>query len=445
MSSPPGNIARTGGIAMMLRRQLWMQILVALALGIGLGLLLSPDMHSPIALSIGSAETLGEWLRLPGGVFLNLIQMIVVPLIVSSIALGLISAGNPAFLKRVASRFLPYFFMTSIVSVTIGATLALWVQPGAYVALPERSGSAAPPPSAEAAPALEESGRGWVSQLPDLIPSNLTAAGLDQNMLQIVIASIFLGVAIIVLDRATMRPVIELMQAAQAIALKVVSWSMLLAPIAVFGLLADFVMRAGLDALIGMSAYILTVIAGLGLLLCVYLLIVGLIGRVAPLHFARQVVDAQLLAFATSSSAATMPLSLRIATDRLQVRPAIARFIVPLGATINMDGTALYQVVAAIFMAQIYGVDIEMAAFALLMVTVIGASIGSPSTPGVGIVILSGILASIGIPPEGVAILLGVDRLLDMCRTSVNVTGDLAACVVMDRWLEHTPEPNEDI
>ena len=157
-----------------------------------------------------------------------------------------------------------------------------------------------------------------------------------------------------------------------------------------------------------------------------------------------QVLDAQLLAFSTSSSAATMPLSLKIAETRLKVRPAISRFIIPLGATVNMDGTALYQTVAALFMAQLFQVDLSVADFILLAVTVIGASIGSPSTPGVGIVILTGVLASIGIPPAGVAVLLGVDRILDMCRTAVNVTGDLTACTVMDRWIEEADTKAEE-
>ena len=159
------------------------------------------------------------------------------------------------------------------------------------------------------------------------------------------------------------------------------------------------------------------------------------LGRTSPLHFLKQVGSAQLLAFSTSSSAATMPLSLKTAEDRLDVKPEVAGVIIPLGATVNMDGTALYQVVAAVFIAQMFGVQMEPATLALLIVTVVGASIGSPSTPGVGIVILATLLGGLGIPAEGVAILLGVDRLLDMSRTALNVTGDLTACVIMNRWL----------
>ena len=212
-------------------------------------------------------------------------------------------------------------------------------------------------------------------------------------------------------------------------------WAMRLAPLAVFGLIMDFVLRVGLSALLGLSAYIATVITGLIILLLVYLLIVLVFAGRNPLKFAGQIADAQLLAFSTSSSAATMPLSLRIAEDRLRVSPPVSRFLIPLGATVNMDGTALYQVVAALFIAQLYNVDLSTVELAVLIFTVVGASIGSPSTPGVGIVILATILQGLGIPPDGAAILLGVDRILDMCRTSVNVSGDLTACVVMDKWL----------
>ena len=416
-------------VRLLVRTQLWAQILVALVLGLCLGLLLSPETDTVLTITAERIDNVAAWLKLPGGIFLNMIQLIVIPLIISSIALGLTSAGDPVFLRKAASRIVPYFLTTTTIAVLIGAALATIIEPGAYVtlAVPTEPVALPAPTSDDAAP--------FATQIPSLIPASLTAASLSRDMLQIVLIAIFVGVALVSLPINTARPLIDLLSALQAVSLKIVSWAMLLAPVAVFGLICEFVMRAGLDALLGMSAYILCVVVGLALLLVVYLGIVLILARRNPLHFSKLIVDAQLLAFATSSSAATMPLSMRVALDRLNVRPAIARFIIPLGATVNMDGTALYQVVATLFMAQIYGVTLDPASYALIVATVIGASIGSPSTPGVGIVILSGILASIGIPPEGVAILLGVDRLLDMCRTAVNVSGDLTACVVMDRWL----------
>ncbi|WP_411891442.1 dicarboxylate/amino acid:cation symporter [Yoonia sp. SDW83-1] len=436
-SAPDTPDARSGfqSVRLLIRTQLWAQILLALVLGVGIGLLLSPETDTILTVPVDRVGNLGAWLKLPGGIFLNMIQMIVIPLIISSIALGLTSAGDPAFLRKASTRIVPYFVGTTTIAVLIGAALASGLEPGSYVTLsdPVDLPATAPPVTTEDIP--------FAARIPSLIPTGLTAASLSRDMLQIVLIAVFLGVALVALPTKTAQPMIDLLGALQAVALKIVSWAMLLAPIAVFGLICEFVMRAGLDALLGMSAYIFSVIAGLALLLLIYLCIVTLLARRNPLQFARSILDAQLLAFATSSSAATMPLSMRVALDRLNVRPAIARFIIPLGATVNMDGTALYQVVATLFMAQIYGVALDPASFALIIVTVVGASIGSPSTPGVGIVILSGILSSIGISPEGVAILLGVDRLLDMCRTAVNVSGDLTACVVMDRWLS---EPERD-
>jgi len=217
--------------------------------------------------------------------------------------------------------------------------------------------------------------------------------------------------------------------------MKVVNWAMLLAPYAVFGLIADISIRVGLDVLLGMSAYVGTVLLGLIILLCFYFVIVKLIAHYPLLKFAKAVRPAQLLAFSTSSSAAVMPLSLQTAQHELKVDESTARFVIPLGATINMDGTALYQVIAAIFLAQVFAIEISVSEIILLAITTVGASIGSPSTPGVGIVILATVLASVGIPAEGIALILGVDRLLDMCRTAVNVSGDLVASLVMQRWL----------
>jgi len=223
--------------------------------------------------------------------------------------------------------------------------------------------------------------------------------------------------------------------------MKIVSWAMVLAPIAVFGLIAQVTIKIGFDAIVGMSVYVGTVLLGLLVLLTFYLAIILLITRQNPWHFLVKIRDAQLLAFSTSSSAAVMPLSMKTAQESLGVRPSIAQFIIPIGATVNMDGTALYQVIAAIFLTEVFGVDLTSGSLILLMATTVGASIGAPSTPGVGIVILATILQGIGVPASGIALILGVDRILDMCRTAVNVTGDLTASVVMEKWIKKTSSP----
>ncbi|MBL7249061.1 dicarboxylate/amino acid:cation symporter [Alcanivorax marinus] len=405
-----------------------------MVLGVALGLPLSPESGGPLALDGATAAALGEWLTLPGALFLNMIQMVVIPLVATSIILGLTSAGDADFLRRAAVRIVPYFVATTTVAVLIGLTLALWLRPGDYV---QQDLLNLPPSQAslDIAGAAPDTGASLADTIANLIPASISAASLHNNMLQIVVASIFAGAAIAALGRLRTRTLTRLLESVQQVSLKIVGWAMFLAPAAVFGLIADFVIRAGATALAGMSAYIFTVLAGLAVLLAFYLLLVAVLGRTSPLHFLKQVGGAQLLAFSTSSSAATMPLSLKTAEDKLGVKPQVAGVIIPLGATVNMDGTALYQVVAAVFIAQMFGVQLEPATLALLIITVVGASIGSPSTPGVGIVILATLLGGLGIPAEGVAILLGVDRLLDMSRTALNVTGDLTACLIMNRWL----------
>ena len=224
----------------------------------------------------------------------------------------------------------------------------------------------------------------------------------------------------------------------------VVRWTMWLAPFAVFGLMARLTSQIGLDALAGMGFYVLTVLAGLALMFVVYLLLIAVLGGVRPFRFVRDVRELLLLAFSTSSSAAVMPLSIRTAEESLHVRPSVSQFVIPLGATINMNGTALYQGVATAFLAQIYGIDIGMSGMLMVVVMAVGASIGSPATPGVGIVILSMVLSTIGVPPSGVALIMGVDRILDMSRTAINVCGDLVACKLLDRWVGSSMSADEE-
>jgi len=418
-------------VAVLIRTRLWAQILVAMVLGIALGLSLSPQGGAWVAES--TAYAIADWLKLPGAIFLNLIQMVVAALVTASIILGVCSSGDPAQLRRLGLRIFPYFVVTTTVAVAIGAVLCELVQPGAYVdtdalgSLGDAEASVQPTIS-ERVPLPE--------QLARLIPTNVNAAFLAKDMLQIVVVAIIFGVAIVSLPTSKTEPFVRLLESVQEIALKIVGWAMLLAPIAVFGLLADISIRVGLDAILGMSAYVGTVLAGLALLLLFYLAIVALVARRNPWRFLATIREVQLLAFSTSSSAAVMPLSMKVAERDLGANPSIVKFVVPLGATINMDGTAIYQVIAALFLCQVYGIELSVAEIAVVSVTTVGASIGSPSTPGVGIVILSTIVAGLGVPPSGIALILGVDRILDMSRTAVNVTGDLTATVVMDRWLD---------
>ncbi len=421
--------ALAGRLDYLLRTRLWAQIVAAMILGVTLGLGLSPRGGAWVPAATG--EVIGAWLALPGQVFLALIQMIVVPLVVSSIVLGIAGGGSAEFVRRLGARIAPYFVSTTLAAVLIGTALVMWIEPGSYIELSTT-------PAASSVPAAAVVSAGPVS-LPEhivaIIPANPGEAVLNRAMFQLAVLALLIAVALVSIPAERARPMLDLCVSLQDVAMKVVSWAMVLAPAAVFGLLAQLSIDMGLDAIGGMAAYVGTVILGLAVLICVYLVLVLVFGRRNPWVFLRGVRSVQLLAFSTSSSAAVMPLSMTTAINELGVRPAVAKFIVPLGTTVNMDGTALYQVIAILFLTQVYQIDLGTGELLLLIVTTVGASIGSPGTPGVGIAILASIAAGIGIPGEGIALVIGVDRILDMCRTTVNVTGDLTACVVMERWL----------
>lgn len=420
------------------RSQLWAQILLALVLGIAVGSWISPEGGQ--GLEAATAYRIAEWLKLPGTVFLNLIQMVVIPLVITSIMLGVGGTGDGNTLKDVGLRIAPYFVVTTTIAVTIGITLALLLKPGLYVDVSAFDLSSMAVPSSIS----ESSAVSLPERISQLIPTNVTQAQMDQSMLQLVIYSIIMGLALTSVAPSRASVLRQVIEGIQEVSMKVVNWAMLLAPFAVFGLIADISIRVGFDVLLGMSAYVGTVLLGLVLLFVFYMLVVAVLAQKNIWSFMKVIRPAQLLAFSTSSSAAVMPLSLQTAIHELEVDEPTARFVIPLGATVNMDGTALYQVIAAVFLAQVFAIDISMNEIILLAITTVGASIGSPSTPGVGIVILATVLASVGIPAEGIALILGVDRILDMCRTSVNVTGDLVATTVMQRWLSISDAENKE-
>jgi Na+/H+-dicarboxylate symporter len=332
------------------------------------------------------------------------------------------------------SRAVGFFLAITALSIVIGLLVASLVQPGRFV-------DSQTLPLPRPAPAVAAEARDLVDlrDLPQmvitLLPANPLSSMAESNMLQVVVFAMVVGVALVMLPPQQSKPLLELLGSLQAVCMTVVRWAMLLAPVAVFGLLAQLTAKLGLDALLGMAVYVATVLLGLLVLFAVYMLLLLLLARRSPLVFLKAVREVLLLAFSTSSSAAVMPLSIKTAEDRLAVRPSVAQFVIPLGATINMNGTALYQGVAALFLAQVYGIDITLPGMALIVVTAVGASIGAPATPGVGIVVLSMVLGSVGIPPSGIALIMGVDRILDMCRTAINVAGDLVAALVLDRWV----------
>ena len=417
----------------LVKGRLWLKVLIGMFLGITVGMLIGPTTGWFEAVT---ATTIGNWLALPGQLFLTLIQMIVMPLIFASVVRGLTSSESFEQLRKMGISVVIYFISTTTVAILIGLTVAQIIKPGHFVdgsSIKQITSVAASSslPATTAVPSLAE----LPSKLLTLLPSNPLTSMVEGQMLQVVIFAIVIGVALVMMKAEQSKPLLDLMASLQQVCMTVVGWAMRLAPFAVFGLMAQLTTKIGLNALIGMGVYVCTVLAGLLILLCMYLFIVFIFTREAPASFLRSARDVMLLAFSTSSSAAVMPLSIKTAEEKLKVHPSVSQFVIPLGATINMDGTALYQGVATMFLAQVFGVDLGMSGILLVVITSIGASIGSPGTPGVGIIILAMVLDTVNIPTAGIVLIMGVDRILDMSRTAVNVCGDLVASKVMNKWM----------
>lgn len=425
-------------IQKLVRERLWLQVLIGMALGVAAGIGLSEQAELVTA---EWSERIGDWLALPGNLFLAVIKFVVVPLVAASVVRGIASGNDAATVQKIGGRVLLFFLATTIIAVFFGVAVAELIGPGGFVdkdlvnaALAEATPLPVERPTEP--PPIPQ-------RIVALLPTNPYETMVSGDMLQVVIAAAIMGIAMLILPPAQSKPFLDLAGSIQAACMVIVTWVMRFAPVAVFGLIAQITAQIGFDAIVGVSVYMLAVVAGLAALLAFYLALVGLLSRQGIALFFANIREVFLLGFSTSSSAAVMPLSLKTAEEKLGVRPAVSRFVVPLGATVNMAGTALYQAVATIFLAQVFGVDIGGPEIVVILVTAIGASIGAPGTPGVGIVILASILTSIGVPQAGVVLILGVDRILDMARTAVNVTGDLVTCVVMDRWIgdEIAPPP----
>ncbi|MDX1457850.1 MAG: dicarboxylate/amino acid:cation symporter [Marinobacter sp.] len=410
----------------LVKERLWLKVLVGMLLGLVVGTLLGPSVG---LVSPQTGTAIGNWLAFPGQLFLATIQMIVIPLVVASVIRGLTASEDLTQLRRLGIRVITFFVITTAIAASVGLWVGTLISPGLML-----SGLSVP----EATPAGTTTAVTSITALPQallgLLPGNPLDAMVEGQMLQVVIFSSIVGVALVSMAPEQSRPMLQLLDSLQQICMTIVRWAMRLAPFAVFGLMAQLTTTIGAQAMLGMAYYVATVLLGLLIMLGIYLAILRLLGGDRPLDFLRKTRDVLLLAFSTSSSAAVMPLSIRTAEDRLGIRPSISQFVIPLGATINMTGTALYQSVATVFIAQVYGIDLGIGSMALVVAMAVGASIGSPATPGVGIVILAMVLQTVGVPPSGIALIMGVDRVLDMCRTAINVTGDLVASRLMENW-----------
>jgi len=417
---PVANLANK--LETLARGKLWLQAIIGLFLGVIVGLLLGPDF-SLVSPEVGG--TITNWLALPGEVFLRLIKMVLIPLVVASIIRGIGASSIPQ-LRAVGIRLIAYVLLSTAAAASIGIALARTIRPGTYVW--QATGSE----SADVAATATRISQPLPQLIANIVPDNPLQAALHGEMLGVVIFAVFIGIVFATKEQNKIGHLLQLFDGILDVCMTVVQWAMWLVPLAVFGLTARLAAQAGIETLVGMGVYVATVIAGLLILLLLYYALV-LFAGMNPLFFARKIAKTQLLAFSTSMSAAVMPLSIRTAQEDLGIDSAISEVVIPLGTTVNMAGTALYQSVAILFLAQIAGIELTITQTGMLVLTLIASSIGTPSTPGVGVIILGTIAGSFGIPTTGLVLLIGVDRILDMCRTVLNVTGDLTACVLLDR------------
>ena len=408
--------------------RLWLKVIIALVLGAGLGVVIN---SSTGLVSEGFSLSFASWLDLPGQIFMRLVQMIMIPLIFASIISGIV--GNTSEdLKTFGLRLLFYFIFTTVIAISIGLFVTLIMKPGQYIfSLGGFPNSGEKLLETAEQTSLTENIPNTIS---NLIPNNPLESILMGEMLGVVIFTIIIGVAITQLKHDTVRPIIRFIEAIQKICMIVVSWAMMLVPYAVFGLIAALVSRTSIEIFLGLGYYIIVVILGLLLLMIFYLIMVFAFTRKNPFRFLSLIREPQLLAFSTASSAAVMPISMKTADEKLGVSSNISDFVIPIGATINMDGTALFQCVTTLFMAQAYGIDLTMINLILITTTVVAASIGTPAIPGGGVIVLASVLQSVGIPIDGLIIIIGIDRILGMFRTAVNVTGDLTATVIFNKF-----------
>jgi Na+/H+-dicarboxylate symporter len=411
--------------------QLYTKILIGLIAGAIAGVVAN-------VFAIDFLQSLFSTLEPLGTAFIRLITMIVIPLVVASLMVGTASLGDLRKLGRIGGKTLAYYMCTTAIAVTIGLGLSNIVEPGGRVDEATRESlSARYGGEAAARMDLAESAPSPVDVLLNMIPRNPVRAAAEMDLLPLIFFTIVFGAAISVVQEEYRKPVLNFFHGVNEASMVIVDWVMQLAPYAVFALIASVVANFGLDLLRSLLIYSLTVVAGLLLhAFGTYTLVVKFLAKLSPADFFKRIANAPLVAFSTSSSSATLPVTMETAEEELGVSNEVSSFVLPLGATINMDGTALYQAVAVMFIAQIYGIPLSMGDQLVVVLTATLASVGAAGVPSAGIITLIIVLNSVGLQGQvqaGIALILGVDRILDMLRTAVNVTGDLTASAVVAR------------
>lgn len=404
------------------------QILIGMVLGVAAGW---------AAASLGGKQYVIDWIKPFGTIFINLLKLIALPLILASLIKGVTDLKDITKLSRMGGRTFVLYILTTVFAISLGLILVNVINPG-YLIEPETrehllqtyGGNA----EQQIAAAQEQSGKGPLQPLVDLVPENIfSAATSNRNMLQVIFFAIFMAIGLILIPGEKAKPVKDFFDGFNEVILKLIDLIMLAAPYGVFALLAGLVVEfPSVDLLYALLGYGLTVVLGIAILLLVfYPGLVRIFTGKSFSFFMKGISPAQLLAFSTSSSAATLPVTMERVQDHMGVDEEVASFVLPIGATVNMDGTSLYQAVAAVFIAQALNIDLTFTQQLGIILTALLASIGAAAVPGAGMVMLVIVLGQAGIPEAGLALIFAIDRPLDMFRTTANVTGDATVSMLV--------------
>jgi Na+/H+-dicarboxylate symporter len=410
------------------------KIIIGMLLGVGFGL---------AATIFGWQGFTADYITPFGTIFINLLKLMAVPLILVSLINGISNLKDVSKLSRIGGKTLGIYIFTTVVAICIGLLLANAIQPGNYLSAEKKEvfqNKFSNTVDEKTSVAKLNADRKPLQFLIDIVPQNVFQSFTDNTkMLQVIFFAMLLGVSLVLIDSKTAQPVKDFFVGLDAVVLKIIDLIMSAAPFGVFallaGLIADFAgdnPRDALELLKALGIYSLTVLLGLAIVgFIFYPILLNVFVKISFKRFFDAMAPAQLLAFSTSSSAATLPVTMERVEHHLGVSKEVSSFVLPLGATINMDGTALYQAVATLFIAQTMGMDLNFSAQLTIILTSVLASIGSAAVPGAGMVMLVIVLESVGIDPAGIALIFGVDRILDMCRTTINVTSDAVCAVII--------------
>ena len=417
---------------------------IALHWQIIIGLLLG-TIYGIVSIQNGYGDFTNNWIAPFGIIFINLLKLIAIPLVLGSLVTGVASLSNVKKLSRIGGKTIAIYLGTTAFSVAIGLISVNLLKPGGKIPaeMQNKLQQIYEKDASKKANSVEEvKNRGPLQPIIDMIPNNFfNSASNNRNMLQIVFVSLLIGIGLIQIPEKKGKPLKDFFKSLSDLVIKLVDIVMLIAPLGVFSLIASTIYKVAgenpsqvIELLGALGYYMFAVILGLFLhVLLVYTSLLKFLTKMPLQTFYKGIAPAQLLAFSTSSSGATLPITMERCEEELGVSEEVSSFVLPLGATINMDGTALYQAVAAVFIAQTLNMSLDLSAQITIVLTTVLASIGTAAVPGAGIVMLVIILESVGVPSEGIAIVLGVDRILDMIRTMINVTGDATVSVIISQ------------